>query len=374
MARNRAGPLTMFIIDTHLDLAMNALEWNRDYRQPVPVIRALEQGMTDKIDRGNNVVSLPDLRRGRIGLVVATQLARVNPTDPVRTGVVMPGSGWNSPVQAWAMTQAQRAWYRAMEAEGQMIQITSRTALDAHIARWLDDGEPDEQKPVGYMLSLEGADSLINLSYLERAYDYGLRAIGPAHYRDGRYAPGTGLSGPLTPQGRALLREMDRLGMILDVTHLTDEGFDEALDLYGGPVWASHHNCRALVPHQRQLADEQIRQLIERGAIIGGCLDAWMLKPGLTQGQGDAARFGVTLDALVDHYDHICQIAGNTQHCAIGSDLDGAFGREQSPSDLDTIADLQTLTDRLVRRGYSANDMANIFHGNALRFLQKALP
>lgn len=363
----------MFILDTHLDLALNAMEWNRDYRQPVKAIRAWEQGMTDKIDRGNNVVSLPDLRRGRIGLVVATQIARVNTANGN-----LPGAGWNSPQQAWAMTQAQLAWYRAMEAEGpvgvpEMVQINNRAALDRHVARWQDDTQPDETKPVGYVLSLEGADSLIDLSYVERAYAYGLRAIGPAHYSTGRYAPGTGLSGPLTPLGRDLLREMDRLNMILDVTHLTDEGFDEALDLYQGPVWASHHNCRALVPHQRQLTDDQIRRLIERDAVIGGCLDAWMLKPGFTQRQSSPAEFDITLATVVDHYDHICQLAGNARHCAIGSDLDGTFGREQSPTDLDTIADLQTLSSHLTKRGYSTADITGIFHGNALRFLREAL-
>ncbi|HLL94631.1 MAG TPA: hypothetical protein VK404_06630, partial [Spirosoma sp.] len=165
----------MFIIDTHLDIALNALEYNRDYRLPASAIRASEQGMTDKIDRSNNVVSLPDLRRGNIGLVVATQIARVNSNNKN-----LPGAGWNSPPQAWAMTQAQRAWYEAMEAEGEMVQINSQATLNAHVARWLDTSKPAVDKPIGYVLSLEGADSLIDLSYLERAYAYGLRAIGPA--------------------------------------------------------------------------------------------------------------------------------------------------------------------------------------------------
>ena len=363
----------MFIIDTHLDLALNALEWNRDYRQSVSSIRASEQGLTDKIDRAKNVLSLPELRRGNIGLVVATQIARVNSHPGDHSGASLPAASWNSPPQAWAMTQAQRAWYEAMEAEGEMTQIASRTALDAHLDRWLDESEAAENKPVGYVLSLEGADSLIDLSYLERAYQYGLRAIGPAHYSTGRYAPGTGLTGPLTPLGRDLLREMDRLKMILDVTHLTDEGFDEALDLYKGPIWASHHNCRALVPHQRQLTDGQIKRLIERGAVIGGCFDAWMMKPSLTPRVSNPADFGVRLETIVDHYDHVCQLAGNARHCAIGSDLDGTYGLEQSPTDLDTIADLQTLRDSLKNRGYSDADIKGIFHDNALRFLREAL-
>ena len=166
---------------------------------------------------------------------------------------------------------------------------------------------------------------------------------------------------------------MDRLGIILDVTHLTDEGFHGSLiALCKGPVWASHHNCRALVPHQRQLTDDQIRQLTERGAVIGGCFDAWMMKPGFTQRMSSPAQFGISLDTIIDHYDHICQLTGNSQHIAIGSDLDGTYGTEQSPTDLDTIADLQNLTGLLAKRGYSAEDIENIFYKNWLRFLRNA--
>lgn len=354
-------------IDLHLDLSLNAIEWNRDLRQPVATVRAAEAGMTDKIDRGRGTVALPELRRGGIGLVVATQIARHN-TVPNQ----FPGAGFNSPHQAWAMTQAQRAWYEAMEDAGEMRQIRDAVSLENHLAEWADETISAEKKPVGYVLSLEGADSLVELSFLEKAYAYGLRALGPAHYGPGRYAPGTGLSGPLTPAGRDLLREMDALGMILDVTHLTDEGFDEALELFQGPVWASHHNCRALVPHQRQLTDDQIRRLAERGAVIGGCLDAWMLKPGLTQRKSNPAEFGVTLDTLIGHFDHVCQLTGTARHCALGTDLDGTFGTEQSPADLDTIADVANLRNLLARRGYSAADVAGIFGENALRFLRQA--
>lgn len=364
----------MFLIDAHLDLALNALEWNRDLRRPVADIRRSEAGLTDKIDRGRNTVALPDLRRGGVGLVVATQIARYSPRPEQRPGTALPAASWNSPEQAWATTQAQRAWYEAMTDAGEMRPITDRHSLRTHVAQWLDGSVPNEHKPVGYVLSLEGADSLVTPAYLERAYAYGLRAVGPAHYGPGRYAPGTGLAGPLTALGRELLRDMDRLGMILDVTHLTDEGFAEALALYRGPVWASHHNCRALVPHQRQLADEQIRQLIERGAVIGGCLDAWMLAPGFTQRQSNPADFGVTLATLAEHIDHICQLAGNARHCMLGSDLDGTFGTEQSPTDLDTIADLPRLTDHLTARGFSADDIDGICYKNALRFLEGALP
>jgi len=355
----------MFIIDAHLDLSLNALEYNRNLKLSVQEIRKRELGMNDKPDRAKNTVSLPELKKGNIGLVVATQIARY-----VETGSPLPG--WNSPQQAWAQTQGQLAWYKAMEDEGEMIQINNAKALHQHIQLWMDEGISVDEKPIGYILSLEGADSLINISYLEKAYAYGLRALGPAHYGPGRYSPGTGMEGPLTAKGVELLMEMDRLNMILDITHLTDEAFDQAMRLYKGPVWASHHNCRNLVPHQRQLTDVQIKMLIERGSVIGGVLDNWMLCANWVRGESDPVKMGANLERLIDHYDHICQLAGNTNHIAIGSDLDGMFGKEQSPSDVETIADLQILQPLLLKRGYSMADVEKIFHGNWLDFLQNA--
>lgn len=355
----------MFIIDAHLDLAMNAMEWNRDLKQPVADLREREKGLNDKPDRARNTVSLPALRDGKIGLVVATQIARY-----VRRGSPLPG--WHSPEQAWAQTQAQLVWYQAMVNEGEMIQVSGISSLDAQIKKWEDDSIPDGNKPVGFILSLEGADSLVNLSYLEKAYAYGLRALGPAHYGEGRYAGGTGTEEGFSANGISLLQEMDSLHMILDVTHLTDLGFSQAMEIYKGPVWASHHNCRALVKNQRQLTDDQIRILIERGSVIGGVMDAWMLTDGWIRGVSIPRARGTDLNSLIDNYDHICQIAGNADHIAIGSDLDGAFGTEQSPYDLDTITDLQKLPDLLKQRGYSEANISNILHGNWLRFLKKA--
>src|SRR6202043_680922 len=146
--------------------------------------------------------------------------------------------------------------------------------------------------------------------------------IGPAHYGPSPYAHGTGTVGGLFEQGPALLREMEACGIILDVTHLADQAFDEAMDLYGGPVLASHHNCRALVPDQRQLTDEQVKRLVGRGAVIGAALDAWMLVPGWVRGKTTPQETGVSLATVVDHIDHVCQLAGDARHAAIGTDLD----------------------------------------------------
>jgi membrane dipeptidase len=355
----------MLIVDGHLDLAMNALEWNRNLKEPVAVIRAREENMTDKVDRAKGVVSLPELRKGKIGLVVATQIARY-----VEKGSDLPG--WHSPELAWAQSQGQLAWYKAMEDQGEMVQIKDAAGLESHIALWENEHIADDSKAVGFILSLEGADSLVNLSYLEKAYENGLRALGPAHYGPGRYADGTGTTGTISRAGLDLLREMGRLNIILDATHLTDTGFDQAMEVYQGPVWASHHNCRALVDHQRQLTDDQIRRLIERGAVIGGSLDLWMVVSNWQRGKSDPFQEGASLDRIIDHYDHICQIAGNCDHIAIGSDLDGMFGKEQSPYDLETIADLQNMKDLLQKRGYSSGDTEKVLHGNWLRFLRNA--
>src|SRR4051794_29531332 len=145
----------MFVVDAHLDLAMNALEWNRDLSRPIDEIREREQQLSDKPDRGRGTVSLREMRRGNVGLCVATQIARY-----VALGNSLPG--WHSPEQAWAMTQGQLAWYRAMEERGELVQVTTREELDKHLSRWAD--EPTSALPIGYVRSLEGADSIVTLA------------------------------------------------------------------------------------------------------------------------------------------------------------------------------------------------------------------
>jgi membrane dipeptidase len=353
----------MLIVDAHLDLSMNAMEWNRDLTRPIDEIRSREKNMTDKPDRGKGVVNFDELRKGNIGLVVATQIARyVAPENSL--------PGWNSPEQAWAHTQSQLAWYKAMEERGELRQITSSKALDGHLQYWEKDNS--SKKTIGYILSLEGADSIVTIKHLERAYAYGLRAIGPAHYGPGRYAQGTDATGGIGKAGRELLNEMERLNIILDATHLCDDSFWEALDHFKGHVWASHNNCRELVQHNRQFSDEQIKELIQRGAVIGSVMDAWMLIPNWVRGVSTPQSTNCSLKNVIDNMDHICQLAGNSKHVAIGSDLDGAFGKEQCPVDIETIADLQKIPTLLSQRGYKNEDIENITSKNWLRFLRKA--
>lgn len=353
-----------FIIDIHLDLSMNAIEWNRDLTQSVLQINAQEKDLIDKPDRGKATVSLQAMREGNIGFCVATQIARY-----VKSNNPLPG--WNSPTQAWAQTQGQLAWYRAMEKAGEMIQIIDKKGLQNHLDLW-SSSEPN--KPIGYLLNLEGADSIVTLDHLHRAYKQGLRAIGPAHYGPGTYAHGTNSEGGLGTKGKELLNEIEKLNMILDVTHLCDQSFWEAIDHYNGKMWASHSNCRSLVPNQRQFSNLQIKELIARKAIIGMAFDAWMMIPKWQKGISDPKKSDLVIETIIDHIDHICQLSGNSNHIALGTDLDGGFGKEQCPYDLETISDLQKMDALLKKRGYSENDIQKILNQNAINFLMGALP
>jgi membrane dipeptidase len=353
------------IFDAHLDLAWNALDWNRDLRLPVADIRRREreQNLSGK-GRGENTVSFVELRRGRVGIFIATLLPRLH-----RANLMPAIQRYESMEAAYAASYGQIAYYSALVEQGYLRWITDAKALRSHVTAWQQDGEG---QPLGFILSMEGADSVLNPEQVHEWWEAGLRIIGPAHYGVSPYAHGTGTEGGLFPLGKPLLREMEKVGMILDATHLADQSFDEALDAYNGPVLASHHNCRALVPDQRQLTDDQIKRLIGRGAVIGSALDAWMLVPNWIRGETQPEHVGVRLANMVDHIDRVCQLAGNAKHAAIGTDLDGGFGREQTPCDLDTIADLQIVPGLLRERGYSNEDIMGIMHGNWVRFFEMA--
>jgi membrane dipeptidase len=353
----------MIVFDAHLDLAWNAIDWNRDLRLPVQQIRQSEQGMHDK-GRACNTVCFPELRRGKVAVFIATLLARL-----VRPNLIPAFQRYSSMEAAYAAAYGQLAYYRALERQGVLRRIKDAATLDAHVAAWQAD-ENNASEPLGFILSMEGADPVLSPDQVDEWWAAGLRIIGPAHYGVSPYAHGTGTEGGLLPPGKPLLKAMERVGMILDVTHLSDQCFDEALDVYGGPVLASHHNCRALVPHQRQLTDAQIQRLVARGAVIGTALDSWMLYPGWVRGETRPEVVG--LEAMIDHLDHVCQLAGSARHAAVGTDLDGGFGREQSPRDLDTIADLHGVPDMLRRRGYPEADVEGILYANWVRFFREA--
>jgi membrane dipeptidase len=354
----------MLIIDAHLDLSWNALQGNRNLLYSAYTLRMLERNMNEP-GRGQGTVALPEMRRGRIALCVATLFAR-------STGHPSPHADYGSQAQAYGVANGQLAYYRGLETDGHIRIIMEVSDLDRHMAEWTawENQAAGEPPPLGFVISMEGADPIRNPEQLQEWYDAGLRLLGLTHYGPGRYAGGTGVEEGLTPLAPPLLKEMERIGVLLDLTHSSDQTFWESLRHYNGPVLASHNNCRALVPHQRQFNDDQLRVIFERDGVVGAAFDDWMLYPGWTlTSPGNRA---VSLNTVVDHIDYVCQLSGSSRHAAIGSDLDGGFGREQSPCDLDTIADEQKIPHLLADRGYGDEDINAIMHGNWLRLLRKA--
>jgi len=349
----------MLIVDSHLDIAFNALEWDRDLFQPIAKIRESEAGMGQK-GRGLGVVNFEELRRGGIGLFFVTVHSRIASMGKRFSGV-------RTQDIAYAKCMGELAYYRLMESKGVFRQVRNRTELDVHLAEW----EADPQAtPLGFVLSMEGADGIVGTEQVSEWWDEGLRIVSLCHYGVSSYAHGTQAPGGLTARGRPMLEALEAAGIILDVSHLAEQAFWEALETFNGPVLATHNCCRALCDHDRQLDDRQIKALAERGGVIGTALDIWMVSPLWDPVAMD--NTGITLETVVDHIDHVCQLTGSARHAAIGTDVDGGYGKEQCPADLETIADLRKIPAILERRGYSQTDIAGIMHGNWVRTLRTA--
>jgi membrane dipeptidase len=362
----------MIIADGHLDLGYNALQCNRNILNSVLTIRVQEVGMGHYLPPNwgatQGTVALPEMRRGRVALSFVTLIA-------ASSGHMVPHMDYPSQLQANAIARGQLAYYRLLEKEGFARVITNGQALHKHIVEWevwdgIPNAAPETAPPLGFVISMEGSDPVLRPEELEEWYELGLRMIIVAHYGLGRYSGGTGTELGLTQIGFSLLNEMECLGILLDVTHFSDQAFWQALDNYRGTILASHSNSRVLVPSQRQFSDEQIKAIIERGGVIGTCADIWMLQPNWVLGVD--SNKDVSIQRMVDHIDHVCQLAGNSYHAAIGTDLDGGYGQKQCPYDLETIADLQKLNGILDQHGYSADDRANVLYRNWVRLLEKS--
>lgn len=358
------------IVDAHLDLGFCALQMNRDLTQPAAKVRTHDSVGTLE-SYGSCTVTLPELRRGRVGIVCATVMSRLDPGDRwTRTGMYTQD-------QCYATGRGHLAYYEALERRGHVRLLRTRKALDQVSDQWLRDeaeagpGAP----PVGLVLSMESADPILDPDQVFQWHEWGLRMVGLSHYGVSTYSHGTATDGGLLPPARPLLRALADCGIAVDVTHLTDRAHWELLEAYEGPVCASHHNCRALTPGQRQLSDDMIRSVAARNGVIGVAMDAWMLDPDWQKGRpASQQRTSATLSTVADHIDHICQTVGEVGTAGIGSDLDGGFGCEQSPRDLNTIADLQALAPLLRDRGYSGGDIHAVLAGNWLRLLGQAMP
>ncbi len=366
----------MLIADGHLDLSYNALQVNRNLLHSAITIRAQEAAYRPAIPAGwgsgDGTVALPEMRQGKIALCFATLLAGCSGHHTV------PHMDYPTPEHAHAIARGQLAYYRALEKGGEIRILTDGPGLASHIAEWeawdtrqaASSNRGDPPPPLGFVISMEGADPVIHPDDLDEWWELGLRMIIVTHFGHGRYSGGTGTEEGLGEMGPALLAGMERTGMLVDMTHYSDPAFWQVLDLYGGPLLASHSNSRTLVPNQRQFSDEQMKAIIARDGVIGTCLDVWMLRPGWVAGL--STNEGITLDDVVDHIDHVCQLAGDSRHAAIGSDLDGGYGQKQCPQDLETIADLQKLPVLLARRGYKDEDIGNIMVRNWVGLLQRS--
>ena len=367
----------MLIIDGDYPMAMGAMNMLRDLTLPIDQVRAAE--VDSNRERGwrwpneDVMASLPEMRRGRVAAAIVKTVACIKrPSHP--HGDV------NTDEQAYASGQGQLAYYRSLEAGGEARLLKTQQDFKEHMRTWSEATDYGDL-PVGMVIGMEGADAITRPEQVHEWYEEGLRVISLSHYGVSRYShgSGTGTDGGLLDGAKELLREMESLGMILDVTHTSDESVRQELDIFSGPVLATHQNCREITPGERQFPDHQLKRIIERGAVIGHSMDTYMLwRTGIDWAKIPAKRpftkEDVTLDDYADHIDHISQLAGNSLHSAIGGDTDGQGGTPGAPMEIDTVADYQKIADVLEGRGYKQEDIENVMYRNWQRFFEKWLP
>lgn len=329
----------MHIVDAHLDLAYNVVR-GRDVTRP-----AAEQPIADDEIA---TVGLPDLRAGNVALICATIFC--SPRN-------YRGTGYTNADEARAQAITQLDWYRAQIEAKRMRFVRSARELPTTA----ENGQPA-------ILLLEGADALRSPQDVSEWFDQGLRIVGLAWKRT-RAAGGTGEPGPLTDEGRALIKAFDGVGIIHDASHLAEESFWQLLELTARPVIATHSNCRSIVPTDRQLSDEMIKAIAARGGVIGmNFYDKFLMPP------DEYKKRRCTMDDLIAHIKHICDLTGSANHVGLGSDMDGGLGREQIPSGINTSADLPLIGNALAQARFSTDDVQKILADNWLAFFRRTLP
>jgi membrane dipeptidase len=352
------------IIDAHEDIAWNWLDLGRHPRDSALTSREGEAETSIPRQMGIRTTGLPQWLAGRIGIIVATIF-----TLPQRQSF----SALNRQTYADEKEAHDKGWHqldeyhRLTDQEPRLTLVTESSQLQEVVGQWTSSAK---DPTVGLVISMEGADPIREPAELHEWYDRGLRAVGPA-WAGTRYAGGSHEPGPLTALGRRLLAEMADLNMILDLTHLDQEAYLQAVDLYPGPVIASHSNPRRFSPGARGLSDDMILLLAERGGVAGIVPFNLFLKPGWALGDPKEA---VSIDAVADAIDYVSQLTGCSDHVALGSDFDGGFGAESVPAEIDTIADLHLIAGVLGERGYSQADIENVLYANWLRILRSSLP
>jgi len=364
--------MPMLIVDSHQDLAWNMLTYGRDYTRSVKETRLIEANTATSERNGDCIVGWPEYQQGKVAVVFSTLYA--TPARKMEPGDIIV---YKDSETAHRLYRSQIDLYRKLvDSNPDKFRLVSSTSdLDSVIEHWSKPELDTDGHPVGLIYLMEGADGIRSPHELSEWWDLGLRLIGLA-WAGTRYCGGTSEPGPLTDEGRQLISAMADYNFILDLSHMDDAAAYESLDRYEGPVMATHANCAALMrgaETNRHLPDDVIRGLIERDGVIGVIPLNTFLKVGWTR-KGGSRREEVHLDALIAHIDHICQLAGNSEHAAIGSDFDGGFGLQSIPPELDSIGDLQFIAQELMSRGYSEADATNVLGGNWLRFLRKNLP
>lgn len=217
------------------------------------------------------------------------------------------------------------------------------------------------RQKVAALLTVEGGEALAGrLEVLRMFYRLGVRGVtltwnGRNDLGDGVFEAGSG--GGLTRFGLAVVREMNRLGMIIDVSHLSEHGFRDVIRASGKPVIASHSNCRALCDHPRNLDDGQIKALASAGGVVGLCFYPDFIH-----------KDRPSLDSWLDHAEHLASLAG-IECIGIGSDFDGGA----VINDLSDVTSLPLVTEGLLGRGFSGAEVQKIVGGNFLRVLRQVL-
>ena len=360
------------IIDSHQDLAWNMLTFKRDYLRSVEETRRLEANTLIPERNGECLLGWPEYQRGHVAVIFSTLFAA-----PARKRELWDSIWYPDFDTAHRLYRDQILLYQKLADShpDKFRLITSRKELDSVVEQWSTPSQNDEGHPVGLIYLMEGAEGIRSPHELAEWYELGLRLIGLA-WVGTRYCGGTGEPGPLTDDGKKLLDAMADYNFILDLSHMDEAAALELLDRYEGPIMATHSNCAALMKGadtNRHITDRVLRGLIERGGVNGLLPLNSFLKVGWMRKSG-SRREEVPLDDYIAHIDHICQLAGNADHAAIGSDFDGGFGLQSIPPELDSIADLQVVASKLRERGYSDSDAQKILGGNWLRFLREHLP
>jgi membrane dipeptidase len=351
----------VYIVDGHEDIAINALDLGRDVRLSATEVRRLEQGSDVPASDGMCMLGLPEWLAGSVAVVFGTVFAKPTKRASPKS------RAYTTAEEAHELAQAQFDYYRRLADECEQIALVgTRADLDEVLA-----SQESEKPQVGIVPLMEGADPIREPAEAEMWFERGLRLVGLSWLTGSSYAGGDASPGPLTDAGRDLLAVMAELGMILDVSHLAEEAFFEAVDRFEGRVVASHANPRARVPGQRQLSDRMIRRLAERDGVVGVVLYNAFLRPGWSKGDPKEA---VTMADVAAAVDHVCQVVGDAAHVGLGSDFDGGFGAESAPLEIDTVADLGRVAPALGEMGYDEGEIAAIMGDNWLRLLRETLP